>query len=69
VENFLRKAANNQLDMDKLRVYSSSLSGKLRVGIIYGGYPTRLAATAAIGQLPLALRKTKPYPRQVIRLR
>lgn len=69
VENFLRKAANNQLDMDKLRVYSSSLSGKLRVGIIYGDYPTRLAATAAIGQLPLALRKTKPYPRQVIRLR
>lgn len=69
VENFLRKAANNQLDMDKLRVYASSLSGKPRVGIIYGDYPTRLAATAAIDQLPLALRKTKPYPRQVIRLR
>ncbi len=69
VKNFLRTAANNQLDMDKLRVYSSSLSGKPRVGIIYGDYPTRLAAAAAIDQLPLALRKTKPYPRQVIRLR
>jgi type II secretory pathway predicted ATPase ExeA len=69
VEDFLRKAADNQLDMDKLRIYASSLSGKPRVGVIYGDYPTRLAAAAAIGQLPLALRKTKPYPRQVIRLR
>jgi type II secretory pathway predicted ATPase ExeA len=69
VENFLRKAANNRLDMDKLHVYASSLSAKPRLGVIYGDYPTRLAAAAAIGQLPLALRKTKPYPRQVIRLR
>ena len=69
VEDFLRKAADNQLDMDKLRIYASSLSGKPRVGVIYGDYPTRIAAAAAIGQLPLALRKTKPYPRQVIRLR
>ncbi len=69
VESFLRKAAANKLDINKVRVYYSSLSGKPRYGVIYGDYPTRIAAMAAISQLPASLRKTKPYPRQVIRLR
>lgn len=33
--------------------------------VVYGHYPTRSAATAAIGQLPDALARLKPWPRLV----
>lgn len=69
VDSFLRKATTNKVDMDNLHIYSSLLNGKLRYGVIYGDYPTRAATVAAINQLPAPLRKNKPYPRQVIRLR
>lgn len=68
IENFLNAAAP-QADFNNLRVYFSSLSGKPRYGIIYGDYATRAAAVADIKQLPDALKKTKPYARQVSRLR
>ncbi|HEY8855917.1 MAG TPA: AAA family ATPase [Rugosibacter sp.] len=68
VESFLHDAAP-QVDFNNLRVYFSSLSGQPRYGIIYGDYPTRAAAMAAIKQLPDTLKKTRPYARQVSRLR
>ncbi len=68
VESFLNAAAS-QADFNNLRVYFSPLSGQPRYGIIYGEYPTRTAAMAAIKQLPDRLKKTKPYARQVSRLR
>jgi septal ring-binding cell division protein DamX len=68
VESFLNAAAL-QADFNNLRVYFSPLSGQPRYGIIYGDYPTRTAAMAAIKQLPDTLKKTKPYARQVSRLR
>lgn len=68
VESFLNAAAA-QADFNNLHVYFSSLSGQPRYGIIYGDYPTRTAAMAAIKQLPDTLKKTKPYARQVSRLR
>jgi septal ring-binding cell division protein DamX len=33
--------------------------------VVYGHYPTRSAATVAIGQLPDALARLKPWPRLV----
>ncbi|AJP48724.1 hypothetical protein PG1C_10305 [Rugosibacter aromaticivorans] len=69
VENFLSEAVAHQADINNIRVYFSSLSGQPRYGIIYGDYSTHAAVMAAIDQLPSALKKTKPYPRQVIRLR
>lgn len=69
VERFLRNAAGYSLDTDQLRLYASSPNGEPRLGVIYGDYPTRSAAIAAINQLPLPLRRAKPYPRQVIRLK
>jgi septal ring-binding cell division protein DamX len=68
VESFLNAAAP-QADFNNLRVYFSSLSGQPRYGIIYGDYPTHATAVAAIKQLPDILKKTKPYARQVSRLR
>lgn len=68
VESFLKEAIAHQIDINPLRVYFSTLSGQPRYGIIYGDYPTRASATAAIQHLPNALQKTKPYARSVIRL-
>jgi MSHA biogenesis protein MshM len=67
VENFLMQASK-QLNPDDLRVYRSSLSGRDRVGVIYGDYPNRQAATSAMRSLPEAIRLAQPYPRQVSKL-
>ncbi len=66
---YLHRAKASGIDLENLRIYASSLSGKPRYGVIYGEYPTRAAAKAAITHLPAPLRTSQPYPRQVIRLR
>ncbi len=68
VEAFLGNHAAT-LDAQQLRVYRSNLSGRDRLGVIYGEFTTREQATAAIGQLPAALRATYPYVRSVYKLR
>lgn len=68
IERLLKDAAR-QNGFDNIHLYFSSLSGKPRYGIIYGDYPTRAAAAEAITELPTMLKKNKPYPRQVIRLK
>ena len=69
IEALLRRLSSSKADMDNLRVYYSELSGRPRYGVIYGDYATREAASAAIRGLPKLLRSSKPYPRQVVRLR
>lgn len=69
VERFLRNLADDALDMNQLRVYVAATEGKTRLGVIYGDYATRADALAALERLPAPLRKTKPYPRQVSRLK
>ena len=69
VEAFLVRAHNAGADMDKLRVFHSSLSGTARYGVIYGDYATRLDAVNELKNLPPALRSHNPYARQVIQLR
>jgi type II secretory pathway predicted ATPase ExeA len=68
VEAFLATHGNS-LDVQQLRVYRSKLSGQDRIGVIYGDYPTREQATAAVNTLPAALRATQPYVRTVSKLR
>ncbi|WP_428826883.1 ExeA family protein [Azonexus sp. IMCC34842] len=68
IEGFLARAAP-LLDPSQLRAYRSSLSGSDRVGIIYGDFPNREAAAAAMQALPESIKAAQPFPRQVSRLR
>ena len=69
VETLLRKLSSSGIEMGKIHVYYSELSGKPRYGITYGNYPTRGAAAAALRELPQLVRINRPYPRQAVRLR
>jgi type II secretory pathway predicted ATPase ExeA len=68
VEGFIA-SASKAVDADAIRVYTVESRGILRLGVIYGEYPTREAATQALNNLPVALKIYGPYPRQVKRLR
>jgi MSHA biogenesis protein MshM len=61
--------ADALLDPAQVRVYFVSLRGSERMGIIYGDFPSRAAATEALKSLPAELRPYQPYPRQVVKLR
>jgi type II secretory pathway predicted ATPase ExeA len=67
IESFLARATK-LLNPEDLRAYRSSLSGRDRVGVIYGDFPTRQAASLAMRTLPEAIRLAQPYPRQVAKL-
>ena len=67
VEAFLERATAS-LDPAALLVYRSTLSGNDRLGVIYGDYPNRSAAWAALAALPPEIRLLRPYPRQVSKL-
>jgi len=68
IEGFLARASQ-LLDPMELRAYRSSLSGRDRVGVIYGDFPSREAAAAAMQALPESIKAAQPFPRQVSRLR
>ena len=67
IEGFLARATR-ELDPAQLRAYRSSLSGQDRVGVIYGDFPSREAAAAAMLALPESIKAAQPFPRQVSRL-
>jgi type II secretory pathway predicted ATPase ExeA len=67
IEGFLARATA-VLDPEEIRAYRSNLSGRDRVGVIYGDYPNREAAAAAMLVLPEHIRAAQPFPRQVTRL-
>jgi type II secretory pathway predicted ATPase ExeA len=67
IEGFLARATQ-QLDPADLRTYRSSLSGRDRVGVIYGDFPSREEAAAAMQALPESIKAAQPFPRQVSRL-
>jgi type II secretory pathway predicted ATPase ExeA len=69
IETLLRRLSSSKTGTSKLHIYYSELSGKPRYGVTYGDYSTREEALAAIRELPKPLRASKPYPRQVVRLR
>lgn len=68
IERLLKRLAP-LVDAEQMRSYSSNLSGRERIGIVYGEFDTRMAALAAIATLPDEARALQPYPRQVSRLR
>ena len=68
IEGFLSRAGK-LLDPQEIRAYRSNLSGRDRVGVIYGEFTTREAAAAAMQALPESIKAAQPFPRQVIKLR
>ena len=68
VESFVARATR-LADAAQVRVYSVELEGTTRVGVIYGDYPSREAALAALAQLPEPLKAFGPYARPIRHLR
>ena len=64
IENFLARGGR-ALEPEQLRVFRSGPPENAQIGIIYGDYPTRAAAWAAIRNLPEPIRRMRPYPRPV----
>ena len=58
---FLQSMPNSE----KMHYYQTELKNKAWNVIIYGQYPNRAAATAAIAKLPKALRELKPWPKAI----
>jgi septal ring-binding cell division protein DamX len=68
IEGFIARASA-ALGPDDLRAYRSSLSGRDRVGVIYGDFPDRETAATFMLALPESIKAAQPFPRQVGRLR
>jgi len=67
VEGFLSRAVA-AVEPTQIRVYRSALSGRDRVGVIYGDFESREAAVAAMQGLPESIKTIQPFPRQVSKL-
>lgn len=67
IESFLHRAGK-LLNPQDLRAYRSTRSGRDRIGVIYGDYPTRQATALALRALPEEIRQAQPYPRQLAKL-
>ena len=68
VEIFLENVSKS-LDPTQIRVYQSKLSGRERLGVIYGDFPTREIALAELAKLAPAGAGSNPYIRTVSKLR
>jgi len=68
VEIFL-ESNTGALDPQQIRVYRSRLSGRERLGVIYGDYPTHEAARAELHTLAKTSSISNPYIRTVSKLR
>lgn len=68
VERFLADVLD-RVDPAELRVYRSRLSGQARIGVIYGDFPDRQTAQAALARLLAAMPDGGFYVRPVSRLR
>jgi type II secretory pathway predicted ATPase ExeA len=67
IEHFL-EAASRSLDPDSLRVHRWEQTGRNRIGVLYGEYPSLKAAWAALQRLPDEIRLLRPFPQQVSKL-
>jgi septal ring-binding cell division protein DamX len=68
IEGFLARVTT-MLEPSLVRAYRSSLSGRDRVGVIYGDFATREEAVGAMQALPESIKAAQPFPRQVSKLR
>lgn len=69
VESFLATHMKRLDPAHPVRAYLSALSGRERLGIIYGDFATANEAGEALNQLPADLRALGPYVRTVSKLR
>ncbi len=69
IETLLQRVKRESNEISNVHVYFSELSGAPRFGVTYGSYATGTAAAVALRNLPKSLKASKPYPRQVLRLR
>jgi len=68
VEIFLENVSKT-LDPKQIRVYRSTLSGRERLGVIYGDFATRELASAELSKLAPTGAGSSPYIRTVSKLR
>ncbi len=68
VELFLENNTKS-LDLQQIRVYRSKLSGRDRLGVIYGDYPSSEAADTELATLAKVSPTSRPYIRMVSKLR
>ena len=68
VELFLDQRTKT-LDQDQIRVYRSHLSGRDRLGVIYGDFPSREAAQSQLAEIMQVVASGTPYLRTVSKLR
>ena len=64
LENYLQELAK-VIDIQQVFVYRTRAGGKPAFSVIYGSYPDRSQANAALEQLPARLRAQQPYLRTV----
>ena len=57
------------IKVDQVYVYSSVIRGLPRFSILYGAFPDRASATAALGELPKKMRDGKPLIRTIAGIR
>lgn len=69
IETLLQKVKRENEEFGNVSVYFSELSGAPRFGVTFGSYASGAAAAMALRNLPKSLKASKPYPRQVLRLR
>ncbi len=69
IENFLTTHTKRLDPAHPVRVYLSALSGRERLGVIYGDFATANEAAEALNRLPADLRALGPYVRTVSKLR
>ena len=63
------ESISKALDPQQIRVYRSSLSGRERLGVIYGDFATRELASAELSKLAPTGAGSSPYIRTVSKLR
>jgi len=68
VERFLANLPKS-VDAGQIRAYTAQSKGTGRLGVIYGEYASREAASRAVKELPPSLKAYGPYPRQVRHLK
>ncbi|MBL8382423.1 MAG: AAA family ATPase [Burkholderiales bacterium] len=56
-------------DPDRIYVYNSIIRGQPRYSVLYGNYPDRASASAAMADLPAKLREGKPIIRTLAGIR
>ena len=64
LENYLLELGK-AVDIEQVFVYRTRAGGKPAFSVIYGSYPSRAVANAALAKLPAKLQAQRPYLRTV----